>query len=188
MNALVLGGTHGIGLATTELLRSKQWDVIAYGHCHYNVCYPSLREEYTFKQDAYRLGGYDAFVYSAGSLTEVGLSAFSFATRFYDIMTRHFTLFNPKCVVVAVSSVAAGRAAKVNPDYAANKAALESYARTLQDLNITKQRDWRIEVIRFDLVHTRMLDSLPKPIDMTNREYITPEVAAQRIMTLIGVD
>lgn len=188
MNSLVLGGTSGIGLATTELLRSKGWSVIAYGRNQYDVRYPSNRDEYNLKQDAYKLGGYDAFVYCAGSLTEVGLSAFAFAMRFYDIPTKHSSLFNHNCCIIAVSSVAVIKPAKVNPDYAAAKAALESYALTLKYSDIAKQRNWRVEVIMFDLVHTRMFDLLPKPIDMTNRVYITPEVAAQRIVTLIGVE
>lgn len=188
MNALILGGTSGIGLAITELLRSKGWTVVAYGRAQYDVRYPSNRDEYNLKQDAYKLGGYDAFIYCAGSLTEVGLMAFTYAFRFYDIPTKHSSLFNHNCCIIAVSSVAVDRPAKVNPDYAAAKAALESYAITLKHSAIAKQRIWHVEIIRFDLVHTAMMSYLPTPIDMTNREYITPEVAAQRIVTLIGVD
>jgi NAD(P)-dependent dehydrogenase (short-subunit alcohol dehydrogenase family) len=90
-------------------------------------------------------------------------------------------------VIVAVSSVAAERPAKVNAHYAAAKAALESYARTVADSDLAKQSKWRVEVIRFDLVDTDMLKALPAET-LIGRKVISAETAALRILTVMGGD
>ena len=189
MNALILGGSRGIGKATSLLLQNNGWFVSAYGRLEYDVVNTAHSHIFKLMQDARVIGKYDAFVYSAGDLTVTGIDAFKYPLAFYCLITEQgYHLFNNGCKIIAISSVAAERPAKVNPHYASAKAALESYVRTLADSKMAKRSSWSVETIRFDLVHTAMLDKLPGPIDMTSREYITSEVAAQRIVVLLGVD
>lgn len=168
--ALIIGGTRGIGLATTDLLRSKEWHVTALGKWGFDV--------HTADPKRFWGKGYDAFIFCAGDITCKGSSAFDFPIAFYEISQS----MPANCVIVAISSVGAERPAKFNPHYAAAKAALESYARTLKFSAHAKQFNWRVEIIRFDLVNTDMMTQLPLSEMWAGREVIQPEEAARRIV------
>ena len=181
MNALIVGGTHGIGRATAYLLSSKGWNVVVYGRNDYNVLTPSNADHFRLKSDAHRIGGYDAFVYSAGDIEAIGVWAFQFPIVFYNLITNEYGLFNDGCAILAISSVAAERPAKQYPHYAAAKAALESYVRTLADSELCAKHKWKVEYIRFDLVRTQMYAKLKNPVGQA----IYADAAAQDIVDRI---
>ena len=164
MNALIMGGTRGIGRATADLLESKGWNVVRYGRQDYDIRTPSNNDYFHLKSDARRVGGYDAFIYSAGDIMAVGVWAFQFPIVFYNLVANEYGLFNEGCSILAVSSVAAERPAKQNPHYAAAKAALESYVRTLSYSEWCRGHKWKVEYIRFNLVKTQMYAKLNTPI------------------------
>lgn len=167
--ALIIGGTRGIGQATADVLRARGWRVETTGRKEFDVF------DYNIKLEWRSL---DVFVFCAGSINAREYNAFSFPLAFFKIAMSE--VVKPNGVIVAVSSVAADRPAKVDPHYAAAKAALESYARTVADSDMAKAHGWRVEIIRFDLVQTDMLKQLP-PETLVGRTIITKEEAAQRI-------
>ena len=169
MKALIIGGTRGIGKATAEQLRGTGWEVGASGKQHWDVRVDFCRALPTC---------YDA-VDCAGSLAEEWAPAFAFPMMFYRACLD--AIVSVGGVIVAVSSVAAARPAKVNAHYAAAKAALESYARTVADSDLAKVHGWRVEVVRFELVETDMLKQLPAET-LTGRTAISAEEAAKQIV------
>lgn len=171
-SALIVGGTRGVGRATAQLLLNRGWKVNAVGRTGFDI---HTTDPQRFK------GNYDAFIFSAGDVQMTGSLAFDYPIAFYEITQQMIT----NCVIIAVSSVAADRPAKNFPHYAAAKAALESYARTLKFSNRAKQFNWRVETIRFDLVTTQMMDQLPASEKFEGREIIDPEEAARRIVERI---
>ena len=189
MNALILGGTHGIGKAVFDLLATKEYHVIAYGRNDYNICDPSNGDYYRLKSDANRVGMYDAFVFCAADLNPRGILQFQFPLQFYNLIAGEYGLFNNGCVIVAVSSMAAVRPAKLNPHYAASKAALESYVLTLQASELCQRRNWKVRLVRFDLVSgTRMYQQATENLSqdqLAERTIITTEQAAWRIWSSI---
>lgn len=177
--ALIIGGTRGIGAATAEALRARGWAIVAAGRATYDVHRQVLPMIYARNE-------FDALVFCAGDLDSMFENAFDYPVAFYrTCITRK--ICRDGAVIVAVSSVAADRPAKVNPHYAAAKAALESYARTLADSDMARQHGWRVEVIRFDLVDTDMLRQLPAET-LKGRDIISAETAARQILTLMGVE
>ena len=182
MKALIIGGTRGIGAATAEALTERGWDVTAWGRDAFNV-----HDEFDMSDEGFVsiLPACDALIFSAGSIETVGSLAFDFPVSFYRIVKCQCV--NDNGVIIAVSSVAADKPAKVNPHYAAAKAALESYARTVADSDMARAHKWRVEVIRFDLVQTEMLNVLPAD-SLTGRKVISAETAAAQILTLMGVE
>jgi len=169
MKALIIGGTRGIGRATADVLRAQGWEVEAWGRKQWDI---HDRFDYPTPLPC------DAFVYCAGDLNMLWREAFDFPQMFYALCLEN--IVNDNGVIIAVSSVAADRPAKVNPHYAAAKAALESYARTVADSDTAKAHGWRVEIVRFDLVQTDMLKQLP-PETLRGRTIITAEEAAQQI-------
>jgi len=172
--ALIIGGTRGIGAATAEALTARGWDVEAWGHVKFDV------HHFDFVNDRY-----DALIFCAGDVLMRGSGAFDFPVTFYRVVTMNCV--NEGGTIVAVSSVAAERPAKFNAHYAAAKAALESYARTVADSDMAKEHQWRVEVIRFDLVDTDMYKQLPLEMTM-GWKVISAQEAANRILTLMGVE
>lgn len=170
--ALIIGGSRGIGAALAQQLRAAGWDVVATGRQEYNVHDPHHGFD----------GLFHAYVFCAGSLVDKWHRAFDFPIEFFSLANEHVLL--PNAVVVAVSSVAADRPAKVNPHYAAAKAALESYARTLADSDEARRWGWRVETIRFDLVETDMLHQLP-PATLEGRRILSAQEAAGEIMDIL---
>lgn len=188
-SALIIGGTRGIGKATAEALLAEGWDVVVTGKRDLNVMQGSSRVNGFVATQGDRGNLYDAIVYSAGDITAYNLNAMAFSVAFYRLIKAAPYDDVPYIlarggVAIAISSVAADRPAKVNPHYAAAKAALESYARTLADSDEAKRNGWRIEVIRFDLVDTDMLKQLP-PETLTGRTIISAEEAASQIVEVI---
>lgn len=177
MKALLIGGTRGIGAATAQLLRARGWEVEATGRHAFDVHHPFAYRWWPIQ--------FDALIFCAGDLLALGSFAFDFPLAFYNLACAE--VVKPDGWIVAVSSVAAERPAKVNAHYAAAKAALESYARTLADSDQAKRNGWCVEVIRFDLVDTDMLKSLPLDT-LTGRVIISAEAAGYRILTLMGVE
>mgnify|MGYP001573028121 FL=1 len=168
-SALIIGGTRGIGRATAQLLLSRGWKVNAVGRQGFDI---HITDRSRF------IGDYDAFIFSAGDVRVMGSLAFDYPIAFYQIAQS----MSVNCIIIAISSVAADRPAKSNPHYAAAKAALESYARTLKFSSRATQFNWRVETIRFDLVRTEMLNQLPQSEKFEGREIIDPEEAARRIV------
>ena len=185
MNALILGGTRGIGRAVAKLLDEHGWDVVAYGRHHFDICAVGAKHIYTLKHDADTGGCYDAFVYCAGDVTVTGERAFAYPIWFYRLTTDYTHLWNNGCKIVVVSSVAVEKPARINPHYAAAKAALEHYALTVSGSDMAKKKHWRVEIVRFDLVGTDMLRQLPQPLDVSDRKYISAELAAAEIINRI---
>jgi len=184
MNALIIGGSRGIGRATANLLTQNGWHVVAYGREQYDVRHTKNSNLFNLIHDADECGRYDAFVYCAGDLTVRGLDAFRFSMSFYSIVQEQgVKIFNEGCKILAVSSIAVDRPAKFNPDYAAAKAALDHYAMTLRHSALALKHNWHVSVIHFDLVDTSMLRPLYEQgrLDTSRREYIKPETAAERI-------
>ena len=183
MNALIIGGSRGIGAATAKLLASSGWLVIPYGSNEFDVVVKTASDRYRLLSDADRVGKYDALIYSAGSIMARGIYQFQFALTFYMLIEEYGArILNDGAVIVSVSSVAAGRPAKQNPDYAAAKAALESYALTLMYSDLAKQRNWEVRVIRFDLVQTDMYKQLIDPVG----KVISADEAAEKIVGIIN--
>ncbi len=178
MNALIIGGTRGIGQATAQALRERGWEVEATGRHNFDVHQASLDTRW----DPFH---FDALIFCAGDLHSRGASAFDFPLAFYMLATRE--IVKEGGVLVAVSSVAAGQPAKVNPHYAAAKAALESYALTVAHGPQAEVFHWRVEVVRFDLVLTEMLLDLPQHT-LAGRKIIEPEAAALRILAVMGIE
>jgi len=180
-SALILGGTRGIGLALANLLRPS-WQVVALGRADFDILAPSNQHYFNLRQSGVALGGFDAFVYCAGDLSVTGLQAFAFPEAFHSIVRDHGAhLFKTGCKIIAISSVAAVNPAKLNPDYASAKAALEHYALTLFDSTIAKRKQWDIDFIRFNLVSTDMLKLIPADL-RAGRTIISPTEAAQQIL------
>ena len=176
MKSLIIGGTRGIGKATADALTLRGWDVTAYGSAQWDV---------HDRFDLYIPEQCDALIYCAGNIRAQWQPAFDFPQMFYWLCLEE--IVNYGGVIVAVSSVAVDRPAKVNAHYAAAKAALESYARTVADSDMARDRHWRVEVIRFDLVDTDMLLQLPADT-LAGRTAISAETAAARILALLGVE
>ncbi len=172
-NALIVGGTRGVGRATAQLLLNRGWKVNAVGREAFDI--------HTADARRFKVNNYDAFIFCAGDVRERGSLAFDYPIAFYEIAQQMIT----NCIIIAVSSVAADRPAKSNPHYAAAKAALESYARTLKFSSRAAQFNWRVETVRFDLVRTEMLNQLPQSEKFEGREIIDPEEAARRIVERI---
>ncbi len=173
-NALIVGGTRGIGAATAQLLRERGWDVTALGHKEFPI---GMRVKKTYPLE----GKWDAVVYSAGDIEAQWMRAFAFPMTFYQIVPLALA---DGGVAVAISSVAAHKPAKVNAHYAAAKAALESYAYTLAESDAAKQHNWKVSIVRFDLVRTEMLLKLP-PETLEGRSIISADEAAQAIVRAI---
>jgi len=186
-NALILGGSRGIGRALYDMLSStpEEWQTIALGHADYNILAPSNRAVFDLRQTALDLGGYDVFVYCAGDLTVTGLDAFRFAHEFYNIITSHGgMILRNGCKIVVVSSVAVANPAKLNPDYAAAKAALEHYAMTIASSQNAIRHGWTVQVRRFDLVATDMLKCIPADLK-AGRTIISATDAAKELYELL---
>ena len=171
-SALIVGGTRGIGRATANLLLNRGWKVSAVGRKGFDI---HVTNPQRF------IGNYDAFIFCAGDVRVAGSLAFDYPIAFYQIA--QYMPIN--CIIIAISSVAADRSAKSNPHYAAAKAALESYARTLKFSSRATQFNWRVETIRFDLVTTQMMDQLPASEKFEGREIIDQEEEARRIVERI---
>lgn len=190
-NALIVGGTKGIGAKTSEFLSNgvtpslEKWNTIAWGRSTYDVQSPSNLAYYNIRTASRELGGFDAFIYCAGDLSIRGLNALRFATEFYEICDTHGpTIFNNDCTIIAVSSVAAIRPAKLNPYYASAKAALESFTRTIADTPVAKRKSWNVFFHRFDLVATDMMKSIPAD-QRIGRDIISVEEAARQLISYV---
>ena len=182
MNALIIGGSRGIGAATAKLLASSGWLVMPYGSADYDVVVKTTSDLWRLFSDADRVGKYDALIYCAGSIVLQGVYQFSYAMSFYQLIAEYGPrILNDGAAAIAISSVAAGRPARQNQDYAASKAALESYALTLAYSQQAIDRRWRIGTIRFDLVKTDMYKQLVDPVG----NLISAEEAAEKIVEII---
>lgn len=185
-NALILGGTRGIGQALYDLIYlNDNWHPVALGRSHYDILSPSNQAVYDLKHTALDLGGYDAFIYCAGDLCVTGLDAFRFPNEFYNIVTGFGPLiFKDQCRIIAVSSVAAGLPCRNNPDYGAAKSALEHYVMSLREWPVAKRKDWNINFWRFDLVMTDMMKFVPAD-QRAGRRIISPQEAAKELYDLL---
>lgn len=126
----------------------------------------------------------DAFVFSAGSILDTYDDAFDFPLAFWYLISEDKIHFMDNAVIVAVSSVAAGRPAEFNAHYGAAKAALEHYATTIQFSDKAALKRWKVYAPRFDIVTTDMSKLLPAD-SLIGRNVITPQEAAEHIVARI---
>lgn len=172
-SAFILGGTRGIGRAFADLLLFKgNWEVEAPGRLLFNVhSFPKPQKSY------------DLFIFSAGDLWETWRGAFDYPMTFYRLVAVQ-SILNEGGQAIALSSVSAKSGGRVNPHYAAAKAALENYVKSIKLSDDYAYQKWLVDYIEFDLVETQMMAQLPKNT-ILNRTVITPEYAAELILEYV---
>lgn len=181
-NALIIGGTRGIGKALAERLRAGGWDVRATGRATLDLLKPEEWERALPLTDQY-----DLLVFSAGELRPA-----PWQIKTLDDLVRSYVVhaaapvamlakYGDKLLgwwgkVVFISTVGAVNTGAVALDYGMSKAALEKAAKALEE-----HTPWRITVMRFDLVDTNMIRLLPDD-SMHGRPIISVAEAAEQII------
>ena len=187
--ALIVGGSRGIGLSLTTLLKDRGWNVDAPPRAELDMTLPDFWDAY-FESASYPV--YNFVCFCAGDLNpfpwdrkddeEYDTSYWVHALGPLMLLARYkdsaFPWWTKVCFISSVGAINDGI---VDLAYGMSKAALDKAAKALQE-----HEAWDVHLIRFDLVDTDILYRLPTDT-LHGRPVMTARQAAEQIAKECGL-